>query len=424
MRGCVHFLIRRGSGAGTMHRRCCSRPTVEIGRPSTIAALLPLLTRLVKATTGTEREAKDHGLLARVLISARRTGEAEALLRPLIEHAAARGEFHTAAAASSDLANLLRDTGRLPEALQVLKQGADYTTQAGSGPWTQLLNEAQQLQIRDALDEHREVLTRVVNLRERMRRMPDPGANDELIRIWNVRELIFVTGAGAAAKLGEWQQALALNAEAIHSKEQRGVGAVELAQAQFNGHVSLLGLKRYGDALKLLDQCREVFEHASAVAQLGGVYSGLAALKNELGQSGEARHFEQNALRYHYAAGTPQHTGISHFNLANYLTRANGDWREVLGHRLAAAMLTGTTGSRGSEYGVAALAGDLHRAGNQASAALPSDFLALCFTVQQVERVRFRDLMLKLQPDEAKLNQLLQNIIAAARTAVAGEEGP
>ena len=387
----------------------------------TIAAVLPLVRRLVAATMETEREAKDRGLLARVLRFAGRTDDAEALLRELIAQTAGRGEFATASAISTDLANLLQHTGRPREALRVIEQAAEYTRQAGHGPWTQLLDEGQRLQIRNQLGEHGDVLAHVLELREQMRQMPDPPeANDWSVNTWNVREGILDVGREAALQLAEWQQALELSAEIIHITENRGAGDLEVARTRFNDYGPLLRLARFDDARGLLLRCRDVFEQENAAAELGIVFSGLADLEDKLGHNEAARSFEQTALRYKYAAVAPEGTSISHFNLANYLTRAGSDWRDVLAHRLASAMVSGVTGSAGLTRRIAALAGDLRRAGDQASAALPAGFAALCAPVQQVEGVRFRELILRLAPDEAALNHLLQDIIASAKAQTKG----
>jgi CHAT domain len=75
--------------------------------PATIAALLPRMRRIVEATAGTDRELIDRGLLARFLLKAGRTQEAEQELRAVIEQAAAQGEsgFQTASVTSTDLVN-------------------------------------------------------------------------------------------------------------------------------------------------------------------------------------------------------------------------------------------------------------------------------------------------------------------------------
>lgn len=272
------------------------------------------------------------------------------------------------------------------------------------------------LQIRNALGEHREVLARVMELRVQMRQMPNPPeANDRSVAVWTVREATLNLGGGAAMRLQEWQQTFDLNAEMVQSMENRGAEALEVARVRFNDHYPLLQLQRYDDARTLLLHCRDVFERENATKQLGGVFSGLATLEDKLGHHEAAWRFARTAIRYTYAAGTPEGISISHRDLATCLTRVSADWRDVLGHRLAAAMVSGITESAGLQLSIAALAGDLRRAADHASAALPGDFASLCATVQQIEGVRFHELMQQLQPDETALNQLLQAVIAKAK---------
>jgi hypothetical protein len=255
-----------------------------------------------------------------------------------------------------------------------------------------------------------------------MHRMPDPpAASDWTVKVWNVRELTLNVGCEAAVWLKEWQPALDLSAEMVQSLKDRGAGALEVARARLIDTNALLGLGLYDDAGKLLLYCREVFERENAATGLGRVFSALANLEFALGHNEAAWRFEQTALRYKYAAGTPASINVSHFNLANYLTEMGCGWREVFGHRFAAAMIGGTTGSARLQRRIAALAGELYEAGDQASAALPRGFATLCTTVQRVEGVRFGELMLRLQPDEEVLNQLLHNIIAKAKQLAEGE---
>jgi hypothetical protein len=390
--------------------------------PATIAAVLPLVQRLVAATTGTKRELTDLGLLARVFNSAGSTSKAEELLRELVVSSAGQGEFALASGLCSELFNLLRETGQPRTALKVAQQKAEYTRQAGGGPWSQLLDEGQQLQIRNELREHREVLARVMELREQMRQMPDPpGENDQTVTVWNVREATLDVGREAALGLQAWQLALDINAEIIGITESRGATALEVARTRFNDYGPLLELQRYDDARELLLSCRDVFEQENATPEIGGVFSALASLENRSSHQEAALRFARAALRYNYAAGTPSSINIDHFNLANYLTRADADWADVFAHRLAATMISSTTGSGGPEADIAALARDLRRAGDRSSAAMPSDLRALCTTVEHVEGIRFRELMLRLQPDEAELNQLLQEIIVVAQQLAEGK---
>jgi len=390
--------------------------SVRDDSPRIAAAMLPLVQHLVAATKGTELELSNLHLLAIIWQSAVRRGEAETLMRKVIAQAAAQGEFQLAWASSGDLVNLLRDTGRFQEALQVIKQNDEYIQQASFGPWTLLGREAQRLQILSMLGENKEVLARVLELREQMRQMPDlPGTDDTLVNIGNIREATLDAGRDAALQLQDWLRAIELNSESVLSKAKRGTGALEIARTKVFDRAPLLELRRYDEAAKLLLDCRLVFEQENATAELGLVFSGLAHLEYKLERTEAAKYFEQTAIRYRYAAGTLHNIYASHRNLAVYLTLTGGDWRDVLGHQLAAAMINGLTGSPGPQQDIAALADDLREDGDQASAALPSDFAALCVTVQQVEGVRFRELMQRLQPDEAALNQLLHDVVAAAK---------
>lgn len=188
---------------------------------------------------------------------------------------------------------------------------------------------------------------------------------------------------------------------------------LEHARTRFNDYGPLLRLQRYDAADQLLHHCREIFEQANAVAELGAVFSALADLQGELGQYGAAKRFEEIAFRYRYAVQTPEGAAISHFNLAIHLRGLGSDPRDVLGHRLAATLTRFATGSGNLAANVSAVADDLGRAGDQAGPSLPTDFASLCATVQQVPGVRFQELMERLLPSE-DLDQALQAIIAKA----------
>src|SRR6516162_3917057 len=118
---------------------------------------------------------------------------------------------------------------------------------------------------------------------------------------------------------------------------------LEQARSRFNDYGPLLRLKRYDEARKLLLGCRAVFEEENAVGELGPIFSALADLEDELAHATDARRFEETALRFKYFAGDPGSIGVSHFNLANYITRDKGAWRDVVAHRLAAVLLSVVT---------------------------------------------------------------------------------
>ncbi len=97
--------------------------------PATIQAALPALRAIADATQAPE----DLGILARSLASID-PAEAETLLRASLAQAAADENFELASIVARDLSNLLRDTGRLREALDLANQKADTAAGPGSGP--------------------------------------------------------------------------------------------------------------------------------------------------------------------------------------------------------------------------------------------------------------------------------------------------
>ena len=385
--------------------------------PGTIAAALPLLQRVVEATAETDRALTDRGVLAHVLLEAGRVSEAETLLREVIAQSVERGAFAGATAAAGGLVNVLRDTGRFEAALQVVEEKMVFRRQAGHGPWSQLADEAQRLQVLAAMGEHAMVLDRVAEIRAGDARLfPDPpDENDGLVAVWNVRETVLDIGRDAASELEKWQEALELSAEQLRIMEKRGAAAVEQARFRFADYGPLLRLGNDEEARSLLLDCRRVFEQQNAIEDLGRVFSALADLEDKLGHTAAAAGFEDTALRYKYTRGSPAGAAISHFNLANYLRRLEADWRSVLAHRMAAILIDAAMRAGGLAKDIAALARNLRAAADRADAALPADLTGLCAIVEQIEGVRFRDLMIRLEPDENRLNELMQAIIATAK---------
>jgi hypothetical protein len=191
-----------------------------------------------------------------------------------------RSEFRTASTNATELANLLRVSGCLDDALGVVEQAIDYDRRAGFGPWTLLGDESQGLQIRLLRGEKDFVVRRVSELREQMKSLPDPpGENDTIVTAWNVRELILDIGRQTAQQLEQWQQALDFGAEISASEKSRGASELEQAQTLFNLCGPLLRLRRYDDSRATLLACRMVFERENSVRMIGKVLSVSADLE-------------------------------------------------------------------------------------------------------------------------------------------------
>lgn len=383
--------------------------------PAAIAAALPMARRIANATAGSEREARDKGLLARVLLSAGRVGEAEALLRAAIEAAAVHEDFATASAVAGDLANLLLDSGRAAAALEMVARRAEFTRRAGHGPWSQLADECMRLQILNELGKWDEVSAEVRRLRTHMATLPDPpAANDGSVTAWNVRETLLDTGRTAALRLEQWQDCLDLTAAIVASRQARGAPALERMRTRFNAYGPLLRLQRFAEARTLLTACLATFQAENAIAELGAAYSALADLEDKLGHGEAALRFEETGLRHKYAAGSPKHVAGSHFNYANYLTRHAAAPALALAHRLAAVLLGAAMQSGELASDTAALARDLRRLGPEAAAALPADLPALAASVERIEGVQFTALLRGLVPDDAAA-EMMRGIVAMAR---------
>jgi hypothetical protein len=394
--------------------------TLRDTSPATLAAVLPRLRRIVEATAGTERELSDRGLLARILQRTGRRDEAEQEFRSVIEEAEIRGEFLTASVNASELVIPLRRSGRLDDALAAVEQAIDFARRAALGPWTLLGREGQRLQIQVQRGEYDLVARRVSELREQMKSMPDPPGPNETVNAWNVRELVLDIGRAAALRLAEWQQALDFNAEHLASKQSRDAPELEQARTLFNDYGPLLSLRRYDQARALLLACQAIFERESSVEMIGMVLSARADLEARLDYPAQAKSLELAALRYEYIQGEPDSAEISHFNLDNYLLEA-GEPREALAHRLVAAMIAVATSSGRAPENLGRLAADI-RASGEGRAALPEDFDALSKLVEQVEGVRFGELMRRVVGDAAACDPLFQTVVKAA-VEVASQNG-
>ncbi|MHC4917298.1 MAG: CHAT domain-containing protein, partial [Planctomycetota bacterium] len=153
-RSAAPYLLRRErwEEAATLLDRLIKRDR-SLG---TAAAVLPLLRRIAAATEGTKEGLQNAGVLAEALLVTGRWQEAEAMMRDIAHRAAARDEFHTASTAMGFVINILLSTGRAEEALALVEEMKGYTRRAGLGPWTQLADETNRLQLLNALGRYKE----------------------------------------------------------------------------------------------------------------------------------------------------------------------------------------------------------------------------------------------------------------------------
>jgi hypothetical protein len=379
--------------------------------PDGLAFALPLLRRLAEATAGTEEGLGIAAILASTMAMAGRTAEAETMIRDLVIRAISVGNYRLASAIAGDLCNLLMDSGRLEEALKTAEEQAGYTKLTQHGPWKQLADAAQRLQVMVRMDRYDEVLDEVESLRAEMDALPLDERSDETVSPWNVREALLDTGRDAARLSKRWETALALNAETLKVRMARGADRLEVARGRFNDYSPLLRLGRFTEARTLLLECRSVFESERYLAGLGLVYSALADLEDNTGGRAQAVRFEEVALSYKYQTGDPESCAVSHNNLSGYVERSRGDSTAALAHRLADALICYQTRS-------GSFATSLR---NMARVDLPSSpprFVDVVSQVEMIEGVRFRELFDRLPrtaPDGDAALPAIWQLVAEAR---------
>ena len=329
------------------------------------------------------------GLLARILRNVGRRQEAEPLLREVIQRSVERGQYRTAGVAVGDLLNLLVENGRLEEALTQAEEQAGYTRLAGLGPWTQLGDECQRLNILNVLGRYDEVLDAVKTLWPKLAGLSEQGEWEKSAKPLLMREALLDKGMTAAIRSNRHELALALNAEIVKYTKQRGASKLELAQARFNGYFPLLSLGRHEDARRLLVDFRLVCESEHYIIGLSKVWSALAHLAYQTGDGQDAVRFEEIALGYTYQTGQPEDCAISHNNLANYLQHLVKDAKIVLAHDLAATTM-------GLQMQLGHLRTWMRNLASTELQATPPSFDSVADIVEQVEGVRFRDLFEQL----------------------------
>ncbi len=315
---------------------------------------MPWLRRIAAAIEGTDRELFGAFYVARALDSIGRVTEAEAQYRDVLEKAEKQGEYRLASGGAGDLITMLNDAGRYEDALALVEDLKDYTRRAGLGPWTQLADEGQRLQILNFMGENEQVLKTVEGLRVEMQNLPEQSDQEETVTPAFVREFIFDNGQFAARDLSRWEQALELNAEQLESMVRRGAPAREWAWGRYNDYYSTLQLSEEDDQLRilllicagdLLRDCREIFEEEHNFFALGKVFSALADLEDRLGHPRQALAFEKTALRYKYLAGDPEGCAVSHTNLSLSLRKLGEAPEAVVAHLLASGVLRFQMGS-------------------------------------------------------------------------------
>jgi hypothetical protein len=382
--------------------------------PVTSLAVIPLLRRIVTAT-GAIKDLVVLGAAVRRVDP----GEAETLLRHAYEQARTDGEYQLASTTAGELVTLLRDQGRLADALTLAGKKIEHTSRAGFGFWTQLSDQGRRLQILSMLGHHEQVLIDLHALRARMADLPDQRAANDRVNPWNVREGILDIGRLSAVALQRWDDALDLNEEIASTKQRRGASRHEITRTQFNDYLPLLGRGRLADVAQLLRTCQDVFAAAGDSMQLAAVYGARAELEDKRDRLADAVDLQRTALRLWYIHPDPRELATAHHNFANYLSRTAGKSAEQCAHRLTASLLHHLTGnSQELTKTLEALASEFRSDTHgpdappvPATPVLPTTLAEVIRVVDAGDGFRFGNLVATLCPDPTTAERALVNLL-------------
>ncbi|HEX5346076.1 MAG TPA: hypothetical protein VFW64_03080 [Pseudonocardiaceae bacterium] len=387
--------------------------------PGTSLAVIPLLRRIAEAT-GAVKDLVVLGAAVRRVDS----GEAETLLRRAYDQATTDGDCQLASTTAGELVTLLRDQGKLRDALTLANQKIEHSNQAGFGSWTQLSDQGRRLQILNLLGYHEQVLTDLPALQARMADLPDQHADNDRVNPWNVREGVFDIGRLSAVALERWDDALDLNDNITNTKRRRGASAHEIARTRFNDHIPLLHLGRLTDLDQLLRDCHDIFDTVGDTTQLAAAYAARADLEDQGDHPLAAVDLQRTSLRLRYAHPDLREISTAHHHLANYLSRAAGTPAEQRAHRLAASLLNHLTGNTSELTStLAVLTGELRSDTNgPAAPALPATLPEITCLVDTDDGIRLSTLLVTLCPNPATAERALAELLTTA--AISADQDP
>jgi hypothetical protein len=376
---------------------------------ATVGAVLPALQRITSATRGTSFESSARSLLAEAS-EKYQPGAATPQLRALLESALSREDYWSAAVVTPPLIRNYRRSGRLNEALKLAEEEITYTRRAGLGPWTQLLAEAQRLQVLKDIGNVETVLAEVSRLRTHMAALPETSDEPEATPPWNARELLLGAGAAAAVRLGRPQEALGFDDAVIASKRARGAPQIDIASTLFNTTTPLISLGHLDQAEAVLHECRDAFEDAQDFDALGTLFDALASIEDRRKHGTIAIRLQKDALRYKYLSGNVDGILTGHHNLGHILHLHAAEGNSAVAHHLVAALLSTLIGT---ERQLQAVAADIVIFGEDCITSI--DLTELCGRVDALHGVHANRLLDHLAPNRAHLENTLAQLIAQAQ---------
>jgi hypothetical protein len=378
---------------------------------ATALAAIPLLRRLAEATGAL----KDLVVLGAALRKVD-PDEAETQLRRTYYQAITDGDHQIASTTAGELVTLLRDQGRLFEALAMAGQKIERTIQAGFGLWTQLSDQGRRLQILSLLDRHEQILIDLPALRAQMAELPDQRAPNDRVNPWNVRECVLDIGRLSAVALERWDEALELNDVIVSTKQRSGASSAAIAGSRCQDYLPLFHLGRTTDADQLLRDCQNIVATARDITQLAVVYGARADLADKCKHSKNAVELQRTSLHLRYLQPDPREISTAHHNLANYLSQTSLRPAEQRAHRLAAALLTHLTGNTCEvTRTLGILSNELRSDATSPDApAFPATLSAVIRLVDADNGICFGKLVAAVCPDVTTAEQALTDLLSQA----------
>lgn len=257
------------------------------------------------------------------------------------------------------------------------------------------------------------VAPEVRRLRDLMEATEASTGEDEAARSWDVREALLNIDRSVRIALGEWDEALAVNAEIIASMHARQAPASQIAVARMNDYGPLLGRGAASQARDVLLGCRQVFLDENDLGMLGVSSGALADVEEKLGHFDNAIRLARDALRYGYAAGDAGAVRDVYHNLGNYLVKRASQPAPALACHLCAALIKTLSGVGDVESSLRAAAIDLYVSGGTIEP--PVGIADLSSKTGDIPGTDPAALVAGLSPSPETAEQVLRDLIARAR---------
>jgi hypothetical protein len=352
--------------------------------PDGQAEAVRLLRRIAASTKDTDLEIDALGLLGNALLAAD-PAQAELILGDVEARSARAGRDRYAAVIAGDLVSLFRLTGRYADALQAADRKTGHTTKAGLGPWSELANEVQRLEVYRTAGDHRHVLVEVDRLAAGLDGYPPTVTKADLATPWNTRETLFDLGLSAATFLERWPEAFDWGNKRLASMRRRGAGELETARAELDTEPAVRRVVGPERAQEVLEGCRPVFESHQDYSYLANCVASMSDLEDGRRKATPALNYAWLALRFSYLQSETPPMRRSHHGVANLLDDYGEDRVGAAAHWLAALILLGMEGGPDYQKALVAFAQQM-----DSGLEPPGDYDTLCATVDKAQGVRFR----------------------------------